>query len=339
MMLSQKLEKLTENWPAKILCLVAAIFICVFHHISTQETRSIAIPLQVIADGKMVPVNSIPKIIKITVKGRPADIKQIEADDFSAYVNIGYYTESGMHMVPVEIELSDTVSVMEDLEVTAKPHEIELNLEKLVTDYVPAVPLIKDEPAYGYKCEEVVIEPELIQISGPESIVKAETGINTTIIELNSKNSSFEKTVSLINKNKYIQVEPEEVKVKVHIEPIVQERILRSIPVSFINLSENLKIKDGTKSVNMIISGEMVTVEKYLVPLNAVYIDCGDITGTGDFTLPVKTSVQKKISVVSVEPKEFSFSVEEKKTEETVSVSDEPSSSGALENISGTKEQ
>ena len=338
MMLSQKLEKLTENWPAKILCLVAAIFICVFHHISTQETKSIAIPLQVIADGKMVPVNSIPKIIKITVKGRPADIKQIEADDFGAYINIGYYTESGMHMVPVEIELSDTVSIMEDLEVTAKPHEIEVNLEKLVTDYVPAVPLIKDEPAYGYKCDEVVIEPELIQISGPESIVASETGINTTIIELNSKNSSFEKTLSLINKNKHITVEPSEVKVKVHIEPIVQERILRSIPISFINLPENLKIKDGTKSINVIISGEMLNVEKYLVPQDAYFIDCADITGTGDFTLPVKISSQKKISVISVEPKEITFSVEEKKSDETVSASGELNSA-EHDAVSGIKEQ
>ena len=338
MMLSQKLEKLTENWPAKILCLVAAIFICVFHHISTQETKSIAIPLQVIADGKMVPVNSIPKIIKITVKGRPADIKQIEADDFSAYVNIGYYTESGTHMIPVEIELSDTVSVMEDLEVTAKPHEIELNLEKLVTDYVPAVPLIKDEPAYGYKCDEVLIEPELIQISGPESIVKAETGINTTIIELNSKSSSFEKTVSLINKNKHIKVEPSEVKVKVHIEPIVMERILQGIPVSFINLPENLTVSGGIRTVNMSISGEMLNVEKFLVPFDAVYIDCAEINGSGEFTLPVSFLPQKKIAVTSVEPKELTFSVEEKKTEENV-LSSEELNSAEFETFSGTKEQ
>ena len=45
MMLPQKLRHLLDDWPAKVVSLVAAILIYVFYQINILETKNIAIPL------------------------------------------------------------------------------------------------------------------------------------------------------------------------------------------------------------------------------------------------------------------------------------------------------
>ena len=78
MTLSQRLEKIKENWVAIIISLVAATFLYFYYQINQLQTTSLYVPLTVESDGSLLLVNNIPQTVKITVKGKQEEISKEE---------------------------------------------------------------------------------------------------------------------------------------------------------------------------------------------------------------------------------------------------------------------
>ena len=84
MTLSQKLEKLREDWIVIVLSLLAAVFLYVFYQIAQMDTTTFSVPISVESNGNLLLVKEIPSRVKITVKGKTEDISRLTEKDFSA---------------------------------------------------------------------------------------------------------------------------------------------------------------------------------------------------------------------------------------------------------------
>ena len=52
-------EKVTENFGVKIICIVIAVFIFFFHELFSLETKTLAVQLDLISQGKMAVLSGL----------------------------------------------------------------------------------------------------------------------------------------------------------------------------------------------------------------------------------------------------------------------------------------
>ena len=52
------LDKILDKWPAKVICLVIAIFLYFFHQASLIDSKTVVVPLQIIENGIVMHTNT-----------------------------------------------------------------------------------------------------------------------------------------------------------------------------------------------------------------------------------------------------------------------------------------
>ena len=225
MTLSQRLEKIKENWIAIIISLLAATFLYFYYQINQLQTTSLYIPLNVESDGNLLLVNNIPTNVKITVKGKPEEISKITERDITAYLNLNYYYEPGKYNIPIDLKLSTLVERMNPLEIKIKPESMELQLEKKTIEYVPVAPKIIGTVAPGYEISSIEVEPKNVRIVGPYSAVTHTTEIETNAVDISNITENTEFDSYFVNKNKLISIdEGNTCTVKVSISEILENK-------------------------------------------------------------------------------------------------------------------
>ncbi len=306
----QVIKRFLENWPVKIICLVLALFIYAFYQMSTLDSKTLSLPLNVISDGSMMQSTTITHYIRISVKAKTEDLLQIKEDDFTVFLDLNHYTESGEYEVPVSVILSPDAVKIQPLEFSCSPESITVKLESRVTSYAQAAPLLTGTLADGYKIDSISIEPEYIEISGPESIVKKTVSLQTKEIALEQRNISFTKTIELVNKNKFITLESGgTVEVTVAVSPIILEQTFTSSLGLFASLPQGLESATPFPEYEVKISGEEKDLEGFVLTRYSAQIDCSSVKTEGVYELPVKLFLPSDYTVLSVVPETVSVTV------------------------------
>ena len=119
-----------KNWPAKVLSIVLAIILFVFHRMSTLETRSFSAPLNIESNGPLMPSGSYTQTIRINLRGEANSIYPIPEDDVEVYVDIGKIKNPGTYTVPVQWRRKGAAQRVEPLQITADPADIILVLDQ-----------------------------------------------------------------------------------------------------------------------------------------------------------------------------------------------------------------
>ena len=107
--------KITNNWPIKIICLMIAIVIYIFHQVSMLDRKVISIPLEIKSEGALLPVSDYPSHIKVAVRAEPSDIHLVTSGGIKAILNLTNYAKAGSYVVPVEISLSNLLFLISSL--------------------------------------------------------------------------------------------------------------------------------------------------------------------------------------------------------------------------------
>ena len=103
------LDKILDNWPAKVICLIIAIFLYFFHQASLIDSKTFVVPLQIIENGMVMHVGNIPDSVSIVVRASDETIKSVLPTDISASVSLDTITKKGTYKLPVKITLSESL--------------------------------------------------------------------------------------------------------------------------------------------------------------------------------------------------------------------------------------
>ena len=134
------------------------------------------------------------------------------------------------HVVDVVIEVSGPATGILDvhldesnvlrpvgLEVVAiEPNSIPLRLDREKTQMLKVSPRLVGEPAAGAEPLSPIAHPEMVQVSGPESLLAGITAVTTSPISLDGHALTFTQTVSVVPPNPLVRiVQPSVVTVEV----------------------------------------------------------------------------------------------------------------------------
>ena len=316
------LDKILDKWPAKVICLVIAIFLYFFHQASLIDSKTVVVPLQIIENGIVMHMGNTPKSVAVVVRAGDETIKSLLPSDISASICLDTITEKGSYKLPVKITLSDHLMAYDPFEVRLKEDSLQIDVDKKAIKYIPITPSIVGEVAHGYEIDSISMSPSTVEVSGPESVLNATEQIFSTRLNVSNAEINFSTETSYQQLNKLLTVLDEgPFKAEVTIKPKAMERIFDQVPVEVLNLNNSLEIKDPLPLVTIKLSGTMPVLENYILSKHSVQINLREISEPGTYEVPLRYVLPANLQLVEKSDDEITITVIRKSEEKNESES------------------
>lgn len=181
-------EILTRNLGLKILSVIIAFFIwfAVVSVSNPLENRSREIPLSVQnanvleKAGLAYELDTKKSTVTVNYQVHSMDQSSVSAADFKAYINLAdYYPATGTVPVVVEV-LNNKEYLLES--VSVRPGVIRVKTEQIQEKDFDLQVNPVGTPTAGYELDRIVLEPDMVTLRGPESVIGR---INSVGVEIN----------------------------------------------------------------------------------------------------------------------------------------------------------
>ena len=201
MSINQLLAKITKNWPVKAICFVLAAMIYFFHQISLLDVKTFSVPLEVRAEGNMIPVSGLEQVkyIRVKVRTKRDQIASIMEKDLTAFIDVSSQTKEGIYDFPVYVDLDEKIVQLdlEPLEIYNQPDNVKIQIQKKTTKAVPLYASVLGKPAHGYKALSAELEPSFVTLCGPASMLDSINKMPVGAVSVEGAEGSISKIVSL----------------------------------------------------------------------------------------------------------------------------------------------
>lgn len=313
--MEQKLfTKIKENWPIKIICVAIAIFIYVFHSISSLEKKVFDVPLEITNDGVMTTASFIPKFAKVTIRTTPENMLHINPGTMlHAQVFLNDYTAPGQLEVPVRVEVLGSSILTDPLEISVMPEKVSLMLDFKTQKYIQIEPMVAGAVDNNFKITNIKVNPSSVKVVGPKSIIDNMKQIYTTKVNVKGAVKSFTTTVRLDETTPLIKVFPEGViHATVSIDYRTGTKVYEKVQMLITGLSDTLEIENAVPLISFEVEGPNNEIAKYKLSDKTVSINCSAIKAAGRYDLPVIFFFPPKLSLKVANIQKVSIQVIEK---------------------------
>ena len=317
---NQLFNKILYKWPVKVICLIIAICLYLFHQASLTEKRSFVIPLTLIEDGEVIHNGDYTSTVTVTIRANTEQISTINTKQLNAYVNLNGISKKGEYNLPVKVKVADEIMAFDPFEIKVKPESIKVQVESKDVKYVLIEPMITGEPAHGYEVTSYSVNPPVAEITGPQTMIENTKKIYTEKIDITdmAKKEVFEAEFRPLNKLLTIN-EKSPVEVTVVIEPMKMERLYEDIEIAVNGLSDSLYLEDEAPVVSFILEGTVPVLENYEPGKRFVTADLSKITEEGEYEIPLKYNVPSYLVLKDDAPQSLSFKLSRHPEEATES--------------------
>lgn len=296
------LARLTDNLPIKLLAVAAAVLLFFSYQITTLDSKSFSIPLQVREGGSFALADDPPKYVRVTVRAKPEQTAAVQKSDITAYIDTSSVTASGVSSLSVKLGLKDYFTLMDPLDVQVKPNTLSLRFEQNTYKSVPVKAFFLGSLPEGYEVVSQTVEPENVKIAGAKSAVDAVESVNTVGIDLQNKTESFTSTVKIGNDLRRVHVaDVRDVTVRVEIKAQALTRRF-SVSAQALNLNAGLEIAKELDKVTLTLSGTKNALASFTPGESAVQADFTDAYTAGTYSVQLRVNVPDEFSVVAVDP-------------------------------------
>jgi len=313
---NQLFNKILDKWPVKVICLIIAICLYLFHQASLTEKRSFVIPLQLVEEGAVIHTGDYLSNVTVVVKANTEEISSVHSNQLNAYVNLNGIAKKGEYTLPVHVNVADELLAFDPFEVKVKPEYIKIKVENKDLKFIPLEASIVGEPAHGYEITSIKVEPSHLEVTGPDSIIENTKEIYTEKIDVSelTKKESFE--VNYLPVNKLLSVKEEgPFEVTVTIEPAAMERTIDNIIVNIRGLKPEFYLQDDLLPLSVTLQGTVPVLENYVPGIRFVSLDLESITEAGEYDLPLSFNVPSYLTLKEASAESVHLVILEAETE------------------------
>jgi hypothetical protein len=305
--------KIIENWPVKVLSIVLAFILFVFHRLNTMTTRPLSVPLSVETDSTLVPASAYPRSVRVTLRGEDNGIQSIADSDIEAYIDLTKYETEGLYSAPVQIRRKESALGIEPLEIVVYPLKISVQLDRKVNKTLPLAAVIKGRVADGFNLISHSISPPEIVVTGPLGLLESVAEIKTEPIDLDGRNGDFSMEVHIANPNPLLVLRGSGIaEFSCFINPTVSVRSIDGIPITLRGLHPDFRADTGGRTGSVRIDGSQSQLDDFQPPLDFLTIDCSGILEPGSYTLPVTVDLPPDFSLIRREPEDLVVTITHK---------------------------
>lgn len=321
MNINKLIDRISNNWAAKVICLILAFFLYIYNRTTSLQKKTFTVPLTVEAEGLMMPAANLPKFVKVLVTTTKENMAFIQESDFSAKVDLGNFTEPGEYTVPVSVSVSEKLELLDTFECRVKTETVNVLLDEKILKYIPIEVAASGTPAYGYKISKFDVSPASVKVVGPSRIVEKTKRIYTKKVIVDGAATSFSIDSKLdYSFNSKIKILPEgDFKVTVKIEPQEETRKYSKIVPEILNLDEKFEISTELPKIEISVSGAVLTLDAFSPETGVVFANLKDVSEPGEYEIPLEYYVPDGIKIESKSAESILLKVSEKSTENSMS--------------------
>ena len=311
------LARITENWPAKVLSIVMAIFIFAFHRMSDIQERFFTVPLHLDIAGNLLPSSSYPQNVRITLRGSN-NIYNISENDIEARLDLTKYSEPGVYKTQILLQRKGTAAETEILEISVEPAEVSLEIDSRMSKTVQLVPNFQGYLEQGYEMISYNLEPKQLVIDGPEKLLLLLTEIKTDFIDLRERNNDFITHVRIINPNQLIRIRGDLIaEFRCFIRELIIINNFNNLQINVKNLEDSFEAILDPPVASVRVNGEQSMLERINANMLSLSINCIDIREPGLYELPLLIETEAEVNIARIEPEIIKVEIREIETQVT----------------------
>ncbi|MDR0512580.1 MAG: hypothetical protein LBG93_05705 [Treponema sp.] len=299
------IQRVTGNWPAKVLSIGLAIMLVVFHRISSLEERFFTVPLTIERDGVLVPASPYPRMVRVNLRGEPASIFSILESDIEVYVEVDRFQQPGIYTVPVQWRIRAASGGMEPVQITVEPMEITLTLDHRLSRAVPITAVLRGQIEAGHIMTSYSLDPPQVIIEGPARLISEVSEIFTEVIDLDGRRGDFSLAAAILPPDPLTFVRGSGVsEFRGNITQVIPVRNIANVPIAITGLSDELSGVLEIASATLRLEGQSQDTLNLFSPTPGfLRVDGSGIDQPGMYILRVLTA-QTENMLVRVEPEE-----------------------------------
>ncbi len=286
---------------------IFSILLWVFVSFEDEFSINLTLPIQVTGVPENLALSSISSNkVSLSLKGRGWQLAQytlgldpkflipspqIEGEEVVSTKNLIYLNS----WISSAMQISDV-----------SPEKINVKVEKYITKKVVVVPILSLQYKPGFDViSKIVIQPDSIFISGPESIVNDFSMINTERSTLN--NLERETSIKLLlNKPNYLTLETEECIVSFDVQKIV-DKSFENISVQTKNIPSRYELNLSPISLAIILRGGINTLSRLKNEDITAYINFDQALNDTTGSIEPIIEIPEFTSIIDTKPKKLDY--------------------------------
>jgi hypothetical protein len=239
------LASITDNWAAKVLCIMLAVGFFIFQRVQTMDSKGFDAHLVVIPNGGLVPTKPLPEYVRVTVETIKDDLAAISENDITVSIDLSTYSSTGTYNVPISVRTSLNVLYLDTIEINIRPNDLKITLDNKLGKYINVQPIFKGTVAQGYELTAQSIMPNQVWVEGPKTIVESLRSIPTEQIDITGRSNDIARVVNIGRIDPSLQINITNVQYSAKVHSIDKISEWSNVAILFINLNDKLKIKNN----------------------------------------------------------------------------------------------
>ena len=184
-----------HNWYLKLIAIGLAVMLWALVATETSSEIGLEVPVEYRNIPAQLEISGdTTNVVQVRLRGLSNVIRDISAKDVSTTIDMSKM-RPGDRIVPLSPQNVQAPFGAEVIRVN--PSSVRFNLERTMTKTVPVIATILGQPLDGFEAAKVTIEPNKVQIEGPESRVMTLNSIATVPIRLDRRESRVEQSADL----------------------------------------------------------------------------------------------------------------------------------------------
>ena len=270
--------------------------------VSGEETveRGLRVPLELQQFPPGLELQGDPPFtIDVRVRGSSGVLARVSPGDIVGVLDLrGAHVGNRLfHLTPDQVRAPYGIEVVQ-----INPGTIAMSFERSKTGTVRIRPAIDGKPAPGYAVEGSKVEPESVEVVGPESAVDRATEALTEPVSVAGAKAAVTDTVTigLIDPSLRLKT-ARSARVTVNIVPAPVEHTMRNLPVHLQNLGHALAAVAVPSVVDVSLRGTHEGLAGVQPDDVRVYVDVAGL-GAGRYTLTVRADAPRDAGITRIEP-------------------------------------
>lgn len=225
-------ELATENLGLKVVALGSACLLWAW--VQSGEVVEARTRVEVVytwPDG-LVRARQVPKTLVATVSGPQGVVRTIKRGALEVQVDL---REASLGVTSVDFTDLELGGLPPGIQVVQlSPPAIDVELDRALTKEVQVRPTLIGEPSAGWAVASITVEPDSIRITGPQEKVRGIAQVSTDVLDIGEARDDKVIDANLAITDPVIDLargEPQRIRVKVDIEPVIVERTFEEVPV------------------------------------------------------------------------------------------------------------
>jgi YbbR domain-containing protein len=240
-----------------------------------------------------------PSTVDVRVRGASSALGRLSPADVVAVLDLRAARPGRrlFHVTPEQVRAPFGIDVVQ-----VTPATVALVFENSASRVVPIEPAVEGKPAPGYVVGKARIDPDKVEILGPESAVQRTTEALTEPVSVEGARDRVRETVTVGVLDPALRVRsPRVATVTVPILAAPQERTVHGLPLRLHGLGPNVAADAVPSVVTVVLRGSRESLNHVEPDDVRAYVDVAGL-GAGQYTLTVRADASRDVGVTRIEP-------------------------------------